>query len=740
MKNRDKTGQLRASQTSSNQPAMGIFEFLKSLYRYLRPYRLQTLVVLLLLIINTAFLMGWPLSFKYLIDKGIEGRNWNVLIITLSVLTVGVLIASAAGVARGYLYAYLSANVLKDIRQKVFEHLQRLSMSYYKRTTTGDIMARFSTDLTALDNVVTNAAPTLIMQGLGVILGSIVLFTMDWRIASITVVGLLLCVILPRRLTKKVANMGYESKNKEARLAQTVQENISAQPVVKAFGLTKKAIHDFANETADLARLSLRFSFAADNVERIPSIIILIFEIFVIGAGVVLVFNHQITLGTLVALHTIYIHIAFSVTALTKVVPVILRSVGGLQRIEELLAESPDVIEIEDAPALERFSSDITFQDVSFSYSNDNLTLNRINLKIPKGSFVAFVGPSGCGKSTILNLLLRFYEPKAGAVTIDGEDEKKINLDSLRCQMAVVFQESFLFNASIRENIQLGRPEASEEEIHSAAEAAGIHDAIMRMHNGYDTQVGERGSFLSGGQRQRVAIARALLRNPEILILDEATSALDPETEHAINQTLAAVSQGRTVISVTHRLSSAVNADSIFLLKDGSIIEQGRHQELLGAEGLYTQLWQKQTGFSFSDGSAQVQASRLKHYPIFQNVDNGLLEEIASLFVTESYPADRVVVREGTPGNRFYLIAHGQVSVVKKGTEGKPKTVGVLEDGDYFGEIALIKNIPRSATIRTLTPCVMLSLHRDIFQNLLDRAPGLREKLEQTIATRINND
>lgn len=739
MKNKDKKGQLRASVNSNGELTMGIFEFLKSLYRYLRPYRLQTLLVLVLLLINTAFLMGWPLSFKFLIDKGIEGRNWNVLIITLLVLTGGVLIASAAGVARGYLYAYLSANVLKDIRQKVFEHLQRLSMSYYKRTTTGDIMARFSTDLTALENVVTNAAPTLIMQGLGVILGSIVLFTIEWRIALITLVGLLLCVILPKRLTKKVANMGYESKNKEARLAQTVQENISAQPVVKAFGLTKKAIHDFANETADLARLSLKFSFAADNVERIPSIIILIFEILVIGAGVVLVFNHQITLGTLVALHTIYIHIAFSVTALTKVVPVILRSVGGLQRIEELLAESPDVIEIENAPALERFSSDITFKDVSFSYSNDNLTLNRINLKIPKGSFVAFVGPSGCGKSTILNLLLRFYEPKVGTVFIDGEDEKKINADSFRCQMAVVFQESFLFNASIRENIQLGRPEASEEEIHSAAEAAGIHDAIMRMHNGYDTQVGERGSFLSGGQRQRVAIARALLRNPEILILDEATSALDPETEHAINQTLAAVSQGRTVISVTHRLSSAVNADSIFLLKEGSIIEQGRHQELLGAEGLYTQLWQKQTGFSFSDGSAQVQASRLKHYPIFQNVDNGLLEEIASLFVTESYPADRVVVREGTPGNRFYLIAHGQVSVVKKGADGKQKTVGVLEDGDYFGEIALIKNIPRSATIRTLTPCVMLSLHRDIFQNLLDRASGLREQLEKTIDARINN-
>jgi ATP-binding cassette, subfamily B, bacterial len=742
MKNAQKVERVTSSQNATDESSstMGIFDFLKTLYRYLKPYRAQTFLLLVLLLINTAFLMGWPLSFKFLIDKGIVDRNWRVLITTLSVLTAGVLIAAVAGIARGYLYAYLSSNILKDIRQKVFEHLQRLSMSYYTRTSTGDIMARFSSDLTSLENVVTNAAPTLIMQGLGVLIGSIVLFTVEWRIALITLVGLLLCVTLPRRLARKTAKMGYQFKNKEARLAQTVQENISAQPVVKAFGLTKKAIHDFAKETTDLANISLNFSFSADNVERIPTIIILIFEILVIGAGVILVFQRQITLGTLVALHTIYIHISFSVTALTKVVPVILRSVGGLQRIEDLLAESPDVVEKADAPAIQPFSSDITFQDVSFSYSNDNLTLNRINLKIPKGSSVAFVGPSGCGKSTILNLLLRFYEPKLGAVFIDGEDGKEINAESLRCQMAVVFQESFLFNASIRENIRLGKPEASEEEIRSAAEAAGIHDSIVRMTYGYDTPVGERGSHLSGGQRQRIAIARALLRNPQILILDEATSALDPETEHAINQTLANIGKGRTVISVTHRLSSATNADSIFLLKDGSIIEQGKHQELLGAEGLYTQLWQKQTGFSFSDGSAQVQASRLKHYPIFENVDSKLLEEIASLFVTESYPANRVVVREGAPGNRFYLIAHGKVSVLKNSPDGPPKTVSVLEDGDYFGEIALIKNIPRSATIRTLTPCVMLSLHRDIFENLLDRAPGLREKLEQAIVVRISND
>ncbi len=726
--------------TKQASPVMGTTDFLAALYRYLRPYRFHTFLLLILLLINTAFLMGWPLSFKYLIDQGISAHNEKILVWTLAVLLAGVVIAAAAGVARGYLYAFLSAHVLKDIRQKVFEHLQRLSMSYYSRTTTGDIMARFSTDLNSMENVVTYAAPTLIMQGLGVVVGSILLFWLNWQMAMLTLLGLILCVIIPRRLAQKTATMGYEVKNKEAHLAQSVQENVGAQSVVKAFGLAKRAIRDFAVETADLARISLRFNFFADSIERIPTTIVLLFEIAVIGAGVMLVFQKQMTLGTLIALHTIYIHISFSVTALTKVVPVILRSVGGLQRIEELLAEIPDFSEKGSAMLKERFNSAIIFQNVSFGYSGNNLTLNKINLTIPRGFFVAFVGPSGSGKSSILNLLLRFYEPNSGAVFFDGEDAKQIDTESLRYHMAVVFQESVLFNATVRENIRLGRPDASEEEIQSAAEAAEIHDAIVRMPQGYDTLVGERGALLSGGQRQRIAIARALLRNPEILILDEATSALDPETEQAINETLARVAQGRTVISVTHRLSSANDADCIFLLKDGSIIEQGKHEELLGKEGIYAQLWEKQSGFSIDDKRARVQASRLKKYPIFENVDSQLLEEVSSLFVTESYPPGRVVIREGSSGNRFYLIARGQVSIHKSDSEGNERKIGVLEDGDYFGEIALIRSVPRSATIRTLTPCVLLTLHRDIFTNLLDRSADMREKLEKTIVDRIRKD
>ena len=720
--------------------SMSFRQFLSVLYRYLRPYRTQTFILVLLLLFNTAFLMGWPLSFKYLIDQGITNGNHQVLLRTVIILTIGVIVAAAAGLARGYLYAFLSAHVLSDIRQKVFEHLQHLPMRFYTKTTTGDIMARFSSDLTAMENVVTYAAPTLIMQGLGVVVGSILLFWLNWKMALLTLFGLILCVFAPRKLAQKTAVMSYEFKNREAHIAQMVQENVGAQPLVKAFGLAKNAIQEFASETGKLAREALRFNFYSDTVERIPTTIILIFEILVIAAGVLLVFQKELTLGALVALHTIYMHISFSVNALTKVVPVILRSMGGMQRIEELLAEPRDETEQADVVLKEPFSSAIKFQNVSFAYTGDQLTLNSINLTIPRGFYVAFVGPSGCGKSTILNLLLRFYEPNSGTVYFDGEDARKIETESLRTRMAVVFQESILLNASIRENIALGRPDATEEEIRSAAQAAEMHDSIVRMPEGYETRVGERGALLSGGQRQRIAIARALLRNPDILILDEATSALDPETEHAINETLGRVAQGRTVISVTHRLSSANRADCIFLLRDGSIVEQGKHEHLMEKNGAYARLWQKQSGFTFEEERARVQSSRLKSYPIFENVQTDILEEMSRLFVTESYPAGTTVVREGSSGDRFYLIARGQVSVHKMGLHGEERKIAVLEDGDYFGEIALIRNVPRSATIRTLTDSVFLTLHRDVFSNLLERSPEMRQALEITILSRLNRD
>ena len=376
---------------------------------------------------------------------------------------------------------------------------------------------------------------------------------------------------------------------------------------------------------------------------------------------------------------------------------------------------------------------------MKFGYQPAQLNLNDVSFTIRAGDSVAIVGPSGSGKSTVLALLTRFYEPDAGTVAFDGNDVRAASQESLRGQLGMVFQESILFNTTIRENIRIGKPDATDAEIEAAASAAEMHDLIMAMPEGYDTPVGERGGRLSGGQRQRIAIARALVRNPRVLILDEATSALDAGTEAAINKTIAHVAKGRTVVSVTHRLAASVNLDRIFVLDRGQLVEQGRHAELLALGGVYAKLWQKQHGFTISEGGGQarVEASRLHSIPMLQSLDHDTLKTLADIFITERCPAERDVFREGDPGDKFYIVARGTLAVWVYTADGTQKKIRTMDDGDHFGEIALMEDTPRTATVRTTTDCIFLTLARDPFLKLLAREPKLRESFQKVVAERL---
>jgi ATP-binding cassette subfamily B protein len=341
-------------------------------------------------------------------------------------------------------------------------------------------------------------------------------------------------------------------------------------------------------------------------VERSAGISILMLNVCIIGVGAYRAFNGHLSVGTLVSFEAVFLTLSYSLSYVSQYVPSLVQAAGGLGHILRLLGERPQIVDPTVAMPAPRLSRDLTFDDVTFTYTGEQLNLRDLNLRIAHGEFVAFVGPSGSGKSTLLNLLLRFYDPLRGSISIDGYDLREVTQESLRSQIAVVFQENFLFNTTIRENIRMADPQASDREVEVAAAAAEIHDFINSLPQGYDTQAGERGSRFSGGQRQRIAIARAILRNPAILILDEATSALDPASEAAINATLARLARGRTVISITHRLSSIQTADQIFVLNHGRLVESGRHEELLAFDGVYRRMWWKQRGGSPTEAECQA--------------------------------------------------------------------------------------------------------------------------------------
>jgi ATP-binding cassette subfamily B protein len=690
------------------------------------------------LLMEMAFSAAVPMSFKYLVDYAIVPHNGRILFIILAVLAVSLIAASTAGLGLDYLHARFSTDLLNDLRLRMFTHLQRLSMNFFARSQAADIIARFSNDLTSLDQALRAALDGCVLPALNLGLSAVLLFMLDWRLGLIAMLAIPACYTGPRVITPRATDAGYRNRNFESQTATTLQENISGQSVIKAFSLEKTMLAGFVERIARQSAACLRVGFLSSLIERTAYIGTLVVQVLVLGVGGYLAFSGRLSIGSLAAFQALFVNFIESLGNFTQYYPSLVQAGAGMRRIQDLLDEKPGIVDPPNTPELPRLSREIRFEGVTFGYTPDQLNLDGVSFAIRAGESVAFVGPSGSGKSTVLTVLTRFYDPAGGAVSFDGHDVRAASQDSLRLQLGIVFQESVLFNTTIRENIRIGKHAATDAEIEAAARAAEMHDLIMAMPDGYDTPVGERGGRLSGGQRQRVAIARALLRDPRVLVLDEATSALDPATEASINRTLERAAKGRTVVSVTHRLAAIVNADRIFVMDRGHLVEQGRHEELLALGGIYSNLWEKQQGFVISDGGgARVEASRLQSIPMLQSLDEEVLKALADMFATERCPADREVFREGDPGDKFYIIARGRVTVSVNTPGGGRKQIRTMDDGDCFGEIALMEDTPRTATVRSANDCIFLTLARDPFLRLLEREPKLREAFRQVVAERL---
>ncbi len=725
-------------QRARSRQGLSVFGFLTNALRYFRPYAWQGGLVFLALLLQAAFRVILPIGYQQIFDRAILAQDMTVLVTILSLLFAGWLIQAAASLVQDRFSARAGHLAMNGIRLEMFDHLLRLPVGYYSRVSSGDLMSRFSNDLGVIENAFARAIYTFLFSVMILAASVALLFAVEWRLALVTFAVLPAALYGPKLLGGRAQWLSYDWKRYEARVAAAIQEVIGSYAVIRAFGLQESRLRHFRRQLVRLARKAVRARFAGALAGRAAGQSVYFIQILTMGLGAYLAIRGHLSVGALIAYVALLLNVANAANHLSSVMPDLLQASGGMQRVLEFLAEKPMVREATGAPPLPRLSQHLCFEDVSFGYRQGAIALSHVSFRVAAGEAVAVVGPSGSGKSSILNLILRLYDPDQGRVTLDGIDLRHCAESSLREQTGVVLQDSVLFDTSLIDNIRVGRPEATAAEVQEAARQAEIHDRIRRLPEGYETPVGEGGCQLSGGERQRIAIARAIIRDPALLVLDEPTSALDLATASAVNVTLKRLARDRTVFSTTHRLSSITHMDRILVVVQGQIVEQGRHEELLSRRGTYFRLWQKQSGFTVSeDGhSAECSPERLSAIPLLAAIDRRRLEAVADLLVSESYPKDRVVYMKGEPGDRFYLIVHGEVEQILSPDGSRGGGVRRFEDGDYFGAQSLLEARPRQATLRTTAPTLLLSLGRQQFQELLAGEPELRHAIEAVAYSR----
>jgi ATP-binding cassette subfamily B protein len=582
---------------------MDFVPLFRRLGRHVGSHAWITVPILVSVLLEMCFYSGLPFSFRYVVDFGLLGRNHKLLWQLVAGMGAGAFLIALASLVRDRLYARLTASLLTELRVEMFEHLQLLSMDFYAEQPAGDIMARFSSDLAVVESATAQAISWAVQPVLDVLAGVVLLLVLDWKLALLALLVFPVAVVGPNFFGARVAEESYRRKVEESRVLSFLQENVTAQLVVKAFGLSDYARQGFRERIAGLRERMVRVGLFSGLVERSALVGIMLLQVAILAAGAYRVSSGHLTVGSLASFQALFLSVSYSLANVMQYVPSLVEALGGMRRVEEFLWRRPRVCDRGTMRA-PRFVQKLRFDGVSFGYPSERVegqsspcrrSVERLNFEIKRGEYVAVVGASGAGKSTILNLLMRLYDPDTGCIRIDDVDVREIPISELRALIGYVPQESLLFNIPIRENIRLGNLSATEDEIEAAARAAGVHDVIQQLPEGYETLAGERGGLLSGGQRQRIALARALVRNPAILVLDEATSALDPSTEAAILTTLERLRAGRTILFVTHRLNSIVAADRIFVLDHGEVAEQGSHVRLMANHGLYREMWEKQT-------------------------------------------------------------------------------------------------------------------------------------------------
>jgi ATP-binding cassette subfamily B protein len=698
------------------------------LWPYFGKHRPKALLAILAVLPDPLLMVGIPVLLQLVIDRAITPGEPAKALPLLVLPCVWLILAVACNGLQVKLFAALGGELGNDFRERLFSRLldQKLPAG---AGVEGEEQALLAQQIPTIENVVVVQLPLFIWTIDQLVLSVLLLFQINWRLALVAM------VLTPLLLLSQVAFTPALVRSEEGRVKKAglllafAMERLRSRELVDLFGLGVATRAEFANRNQELKRKGLKVGTVSglQNAALTASALLTLVSVFALGTWLVL--NKQLSIGQLVAALGIATAL---VSGMWQLGPLLLPFQAASTALDLLERKFPQLLSHQSTPlnqaAPPPLKQALVLNHVDYRYAEGG-GLEDFCLEIPAGSSLALVGPSGGGKSTVLKLLLRQLEPQRGEVLADGQPLGNFNRDQWLSQVALVPQEAVLFDLTIAENIRLGRLDASSADIRAAANAAELGSFIDGLPQGLNTTVGVGGGNLSGGQRQRIAIARAILRDPGLLLLDEATSALDPTTEEAINATLLRIGERRTVVSVLHRLRAAASMDQVVVVAAGKVVEQGHHNELLAAGGLYASFWHRQmSGFDLRAGQrVRITAERLASIPLFDGVEPSLLEWLASEFVSDRVRPGEEVFREGDAPDSFYVVVAGTLEMLQADLwGGMPVKQGVLEEGDFFGDAGLLEDQPRSVTVRARGDGLLLRLDRDRFLDLLEKDPDYR--------------
>ena len=573
-------------------------ELVKRVFSYLKPYWKQFILVLVCIALSSIFGLLPSILTGKIIDEGLIGQNLRLLIIYIVASLTVTLLSNLIGVGESYINTWIAQHITFDMRNQMFRHLQKMSQRFFTSNNQGDIITRMTSDIGGVESVITNTFKSILSNTITLVFALAAMFQKNWILALLGIAVIPLFVFPTRRAGKTRWTITREAQEANDEVNGILNEtlSVSGQLLVKLFGKEQQEYARYESVNEKMIKLNIKermagrwFFVVLNTVTNIGPMLL-----YLVGGILIMQYRSDLTVGDITVMVALLGKTYMPVNSLLNIQVDWMRSMAMFTRVFEYFDMPVEIENPENPVTPEKNTGEVEFSHVDFSYDGERQILKDVNFRLDPGKSIAIVGPSGSGKSTIINLIPRLYDVNYGSVTFDGVDVRELDLEYLRKNVGIVSQETYLFNGTIRQNLQYANPEATEEDMINALKKANIYDFIQAQEKGLDTEVGNRGLKLSGGEKQRVSIARVLLKDPALLIFDEATSALDSISEAKIQEAIEPIIKERTSILIAHRLSTILAADEILVVKDGEVVERGHHKELVKAGGVYTELYTTQ--------------------------------------------------------------------------------------------------------------------------------------------------